>query len=302
MDVIKFIKDAIKDGEGNPVFSTYGEQNPLTTPTPFVLNFSEFDTYTLGEGNEDNLAQAELALVSGGFKSLDKLKETFDNLINGFKNPDPKPEPGEDSDYTPPAGGGGSVSYAPVKPIVDAEIPQFSDIGDVAWAHEAINALASEKVLVGVSSTQFQPNATVTREQFVQIIVKTFGLKGTGKKAEFTDANQSEWYADSLNIATELGIVSGVGEGEFGIGKTITRQDMATIMYRVAKYLGINLVIKANRILDDEASISGYAVDAVNTLYKAGIINGVSDGIFAGSQIATRAQAAKLCYDLREAK
>lgn len=304
-DIIDFIKNAITDGSGNPVFSTYGDQEKLEIPEPFVLNFEDFDKYIRGEGNEDNLAKAQLAFVETKFDSLDDLATKFNELLKEFKGESDDSESDdfdEEPEYTPSSGGGGSVSYAPPQPIVGDELPKFDDIDNVAWAHEAINTLASEGVIVGVTNTQFQPNASVTREQFVQIIVKTFGLKGTGKVASFTDADQNAWYAESLNIATELGIVSGVGADAFGIGATITRQDMATIMYRVANYLGINLVIKANRILDDEASISGYAVDAVKTLYKAGIINGVSDGIFAGSQIATRAQAAKLCYDLREAK
>ena len=305
VDIIAFIKDAVVDDLGNPVFSYYPDETDDyidDTPTPFVIDIATFDSYTVGDDNADNLEKAQFELSDDdSYEFLEDFKEKFDGILYDFANPVvPTPDPGPGPGYTPPSGG--TVSVTPQKPIVGEDAPKFTDIDNVGWAHEAINTLAKEGVIVGVTNTQFQPEANVTREQFVQIIVKTFGLKGTGVKAPFADIDQGAWYAESLNIAYELGIVSGISEDTFGVGATITRQDMATIMFRVAKYLGIDLTAKSYRTLSDEASISGYAVEAVNTLYKAGIINGVSDGVFAGSQIATRAQAAKLCYDLREAK
>ena len=186
--------------------------------------------------------------------------------------------------------------------IVGENVNPFTDIDDVEWAKEAIVALAKEGVIEGVSAKQYQPNANVTREQFVKIIVNTFGLKGTGEVAAFEDVDQKDWYATYINTAVELGIIKGTSDASFGVGQNISRQDMTLIMYRVAKYVGVDVAAKSGRTFTDANSIDSYAIDAVTALYRAGIVNGVADGVFGGQQTATRAQAAKLCYDLRESK
>ena len=73
-------------------------------------------------------------------------------------------------------------------------------------------------------------------------------------------------------------------------------------MYRVAKYIGKDLAAKSSKMPEDMDSIDDYAYEAVVALYQAEIVNGVAEGVVAGWQTATRAQAAKLSYDLREAK
>ena len=241
------------------------------------------------------------SFMAGSYADLDTLNAKFSQLllnINSVQQPLPPT-------YTPPTStgpSGPSVSIGLGTPIVGGNSNPFTDIDGVEWAKEAIITLAKEGVIEGVSSKSYQPNANVTREQFVKIIVNTFGLKGTGEVAAFEDVDQKDWYATYINTAVELGIIKGTSDSSFGVGHNISRQDMALIMYRVAKYVGVDVAAKSGRTFTDTNSIDSYAIDAVSALYRAGIINGLADGVFGGQQTATRAQAAKLCYDLRESK
>ncbi len=292
----------------NNKYYKYDTTTTLTGGTLLNLNFDNAGGLTeLISGSDTKAAYAEDYMAKGTYNSLADIDSRFTQLLIDL------PSVSEPVVNTPenvptivvPSGGnnvGGSVSVGLVNPIVGQNSVPFTDIDDVDWAGEAIRALYREGVIDGVSAKQFQPNANVTREQFIKIIVNTFGLKGNGTATKLADVDQNEWYAPFINTAVELGIINGVSETEFGIGQNITRQDMAVIMYRVAKYIGKDITAKSSRVPTDMDTADDYADEAIIALYQSGIVNGVADGVFAGWQTATRAQAAKLCYDLRGAK
>ena len=97
--------------------------------------------------------------------------------------------------------------------------------------------------------------------------------------------------------AKKAGIVTGVSETEFGLGRNITRQDMAVILYKGAMKKGYTFG-KTELDFTDSSLISAYAFDAVGALASRKIINGMGDGSFAPLEYATRAQAAKMIYSL----
>ena len=109
------------------------------------------------------------------------------------------------------------------------------------------------------------------------------------------------WYYEAVAKAYSAGIITGESDTVFGTGKNITRQDMAVMLYRTSKYInsGISDVEDYLEFLDDSL-ISDYAKTAVYTFKDAGIINGVSKTEFAPQNNATRAQAAKMIYGLKE--
>lgn len=114
-------------------------------------------------------------------------------------------------------------------------------------------------------------------------------------KAEFDDSKASDWHNKYIAAAFTNGIVAGESENIFGVGEKITRQDMAVILYRAAKYKGMTFD-SAKTEFSDDTEISDYAQEAVYSLKNAGIINGLEDGAFAPKQAATRAQAAQMIY------
>lgn len=199
-------------------------------------------------------------------------------------------------------GGGTIIPSAPATPAVPEPAKGFKDISSVPWAQEAIEALAKEGVINGIDGENFAPEALITREQYVKIIVGAFGLTGDEASAEFADVENGQWYSEFIKIAVSNGIINGVSDSNFGIGANINRQDMAVIIYRTAQKLGIELAKVTQDVPADIEETADYAKDAVIALYQAGIINGVGDGRFAPADTATRAQAAKIIYGLREVR
>ena len=190
-------------------------------------------------------------------------------------------------------GGGAGGSSKPAKP----ETPKsaFTDIDNVEWAKESINALAEKGILNGKGDNKFAPNDGVTREEFVKIIAVAFDLKAD-KDVNFADVSEDRWSKDFIKAAASNGIVNGDGEN-FNPTDIITRQDMAVIIYRVFEKLGAE--VKGEAIsFNDSSDIADYAQEAVEALSGAGIINGMGDGTFAPRATVTRAQSAKVVYSL----
>lgn len=167
----------------------------------------------------------------------------------------------------------------------------FTDLGDVEWAQEAINHLASLGIINGMGDGTFAPNDNVTREQFAKMIVMCMGYTvNESATSSFSDVVAGEWYAPYVAAAANNSLITGFEDGTFGVGQNITRQDMAVIIYRA---LGSPNPSSTGSFSDD-AEIGDYARLAVYSLVEIGIINGMGDGTFAPQATATRAQAAQM--------
>lgn len=195
-------------------------------------------------------------------------------------------------------------SATPVPIVAPTKAPvkqEFTDLGSVEWAKEAINALSERSVVNGKTATEFAPNDDITRAEFAKILINAFGLVTPNSTvtalSDVTDSNA--WYYEAIASAYNKGIITGYSDGSFGINDKVTREDMAVMVYRAAQYAKVNInVMKPETNFADANEISDYAVEAVNALQRAGVINGVSDTEFAPKATATRAQAAKMVYGL----
>ena len=173
----------------------------------------------------------------------------------------------------------------------------FSDMADYAWAQEAVTTLYQKGIIAGKGGGKFAPADNITREEFVKLMVVLLNLPDA-QGADFRDVSADDWCYHYIASATASGIINGVGDGKFGKGRTITREDMVVILHRAAEYAKINLgAEKSIRFTDDDA-ISSYAKRAVNVLANAGIINGVGENTFAPKAPVTRAEAAKAVYEI----
>ena len=174
----------------------------------------------------------------------------------------------------------------------------FDDIANTAWAETAITELYKKGIVNGVADKKFDPNSPVTREQFVKMLMIAFNIteSGTGE-AEFTDVNfLKDWFAPYVKLAATNGIVTGKGDGTFGVGEAITRQDAATLIYRLVTVAEGEEIATAN--FADASRISDYAKEAVDYLCAKNVINGVGNGNFEPMTVCTRAQAAKIIYQV----
>lgn len=171
----------------------------------------------------------------------------------------------------------------------------FDDVEGVDWAIEAIVALADKGIINGKSDRIFDPNAPITREEFVKILTLACGYPEQTDKNYFTDVNANDWFFDVVNSAYEHKLVSGMGNGRFGVGQPISRQDMAVMIYNALKAKG-GYALKSELSFEDTALIADYAAEAVMTLCEKGVMNGISGKMFDPAGSATRAQAAKVIY------
>lgn len=176
--------------------------------------------------------------------------------------------------------------------------PDFQDLDSVEWARTAINGLAMRGMINGRDQYTFDPNANITRAEYCQILMGAINALNAKGESTFSDVPSTAWYYNAVSVASQLGIVSGYGDGNFGPNDLITRQDMALMTYKTAKIMNKSLEpVNAEITFEDSHEISDYAFEAVMTLQKAGIINGMTDTTFEPHSNATRAQSAKVIFD-----
>lgn len=234
-------------------------------------------------------------LIGTAYESIEKFKEAYDARLEAMDDEDNGSDDTTTSSKSKRTGGGGGVSM-PASPVINT-VAGFSDIAHVQWAKEAIDYLASNGIVNGYSDRIFAPDDNVTREQFVKMLVEAFELKAASALCEFEDVDKSQWYYTYIASAYDSKIVTGISDTEFGIGAPISRQDMAVMAYRCAKACGMSLGL-GELAFDDKSDIYLYAEEAVGALSIAGIINGFEDGTFRPQGLCTRAQAAKVIYEL----
>ena len=176
--------------------------------------------------------------------------------------------------------------------------PDFQDLDSVEWARTAINGLAMRGMINGRDQYTFDPNANITRAEYCQILMGAINALNAKGESTFADVPSTAWYYNAVSVASQLGIVSGYGDGNFGPNDLITRQDMALMTYKTAQIMNKSLEpVNAEITFEDSHEISDYAFEAVMTLQKAGIINGMTDTTFEPHSNATRAQSAKVIFD-----
>ena len=193
------------------------------------------------------------------------------------------------------AGGSGTTNLVGAATVRDNVIePQtavkkvFEDVEPSFWAADAIRELSEKKIVNGYDDETFKPNNSITREEFVTIIVNAFGLKNDGAASDFEDVSSNDWFYTYVSSAVGAGIVSGISDNSFGTGMNITRQDVAVL---VARALKAENGVSSESFADDE-EISAYASDSVYFLKNAGIISGRDGNKFAPGDECTRAECA----------
>lgn len=168
---------------------------------------------------------------------------------------------------------------------------KFDDLGTVNWAYPSISRLFELGIVNGYSESEFMPQANVKREEFVKMILCASGINDFESQNYFSDVDANEWYSPYINTAYKKGIIKGIGNNDFGIGNSITRQDMALIIYNVIKD-NPGFEYKSGGEFADADLIDDYAKEAVDALGGLKIINGIGDDCFAPKQNATRAETA----------
>lgn len=173
----------------------------------------------------------------------------------------------------------------------------YKDIDDARWAEEPIYYLA-EYGVVKNDDGMLYPNDFIERKDFVELVIGAFGMYNTGAESNFSDVGKTSYYYLYVSSAYELGIINGVTKTRFGMNEKLTRQDMATIIYRLLIMDGVQFDNKYPLTFADSLSIDDYAFDAVYSLKNAGLISGNGDNRFLPHKYTTKAEAYKLVYNV----
>lgn len=171
----------------------------------------------------------------------------------------------------------------------------FTDVSAGAWYAEAVNYAVENGLFSGTSATTFSPNKKMTRGMLVTVLYRMEGSPETAASTAFSDVLSSDYYAKAVSWAASNGIVSGVSADKFAPSKDITREQLAAILMRYAKYKGEDVTASGDlSAFKDSSSISSYASDAVKWAVGKGYIGGVTSDTIAPKSGATRAQVAAI--------
>ena len=199
----------------------------------------------------------------------------------------------------------GSDSTTTTPPTTPA-YSRFVDVPSSRWSATYINKLASLGIINGTGGGYFEPTLQVTREEFVKMLAGVAGANVTGyTSSRFPDVPMSRWSASYIAWAADRGITTGTDGGRFAPTMKITREEMATMIYRYVQISGKTLPAKnAPVTFADADQISSWAQTAVSVMQQAGIIDGnVTNGryTFDPKVPASREECAKMLsilYDL----
>lgn len=177
----------------------------------------------------------------------------------------------------------------------DCPSEKFTDVDQSKWYHEGVDYAIKNGLMNGTGANTFAPDATTTRAMVVTILYRLDGEPAVTKNIPFADVPAGKWYSDAINWAAANGIVDGYGNNKFGPDDTITREQMAAILYRYASYKGYNVSDLANLSgYTDAGKVSTWADTAVRWAVSAGLIEGTSGSTLSPSGSATRAQVATI--------
>ncbi|MGE4352781.1 MAG: phosphodiester glycosidase family protein [Oscillospiraceae bacterium] len=181
----------------------------------------------------------------------------------------------------------------PVKISYPAGI--YSDVAENAWYYDAVKAMGEQGYITGVTETEYAPDANMTRAMLVTLLYRIENQPDVSGDMPFTDVESDKWYSNAVLWAGKQGLVNGYDEETFGINDSISREQMATLLMRYAKWKGEDVTSDESLgRFTDKGEISAYAVDAVKWAVGKTLIKGMTETSFVPKGTASRAQVAVL--------
>lgn len=189
----------------------------------------------------------------------------------------------------------GTINPGVIEQLNEKDI--FFDIDECEWAADYIKGVYRRQIMIG-SDGYFRPNDFLTREELVKIMLlaKEFDIENDADK-QFGDVNEEDWFYQYVMTAVKNQIVFGINETTFGTGATVSRQDAAVMLYRT---FADEDSTESENVLNfkDSIKIAEYAAQAVIWMQEKNIISGFPDNTFRPEEGLTRAQAAKIIFEL----
>jgi len=177
----------------------------------------------------------------------------------------------------------------------DAWQNPFTDVKTGDWFYDSVRYTVENKLFNGTSATTFSPNADMTRAMLVTILYRLEGKPAVSGTNSFSDVKDGEWYTDAILWANGKKLVEGYGNGLFGTNDSITREQMAVILYRYAQMKGCSTAKTAELTkFTDAKSVSEWANSAIKWAVAEGLISGTTATTLEPRGTAARAQVATI--------
>ena len=169
----------------------------------------------------------------------------------------------------------------------------FTDVEENGWYHTGVDFMVRNGFMNGVADDAFDVDGNLTRAQLVTILYRIAGEPESTATNPFADVADGQWYTNAVIWAAENGIVKGVNTTTFAPTDQLTREQIATILFRYAKAEKVEGKLAG---FPDAEKVSDYAADAMAWAVEQGLINGISESdgktYLAPQETATRAQIA----------
>ncbi|BDF66247.1 hypothetical protein CE91St43_02190 [Oscillospiraceae bacterium] len=176
-------------------------------------------------------------------------------------------------------------------PALAAGESGYADIEGGEWFAPAVAEMTEKGIMTGVADGLFAPYEAITRATVVTVLWRMAGAPDAAVEVPFTDA-AGTWYDTAAAWGKGTGIATGYGDGSFGGGDLVTREQLATFLYRYAYAMGQPVAEGALGLFSDAGSISPWAEDAMRHAVGAGILQGTTAGTVEPQGIANRAALA----------
>lgn len=256
----------------------------------FTGEYPNLDSYYVTDSH-GNPVQFTVDKTNGDKISFHTVQnETYTLSKDGTTPPEPPVPPVPPTPPTPP------TPSKPERP----EVPEnngshFVDVAPNAWYEDAVEWVVAEGLMNGTSYNTFSPDVTTSRGMIVTILHRLEKCDPNFERASFTDVAPDAYYADAVAWASSKGIVTGYDSTTFGPDDNITREQLASILYRYAKYKGYD-VSKADdlRAFEDANTVSDYARPAMEWAVAEKLVNGLTDTLLVPGGHASRAQVAAI--------
>lgn len=172
----------------------------------------------------------------------------------------------------------------------------FTDLTSTDWYYPYVRFSYEQGLFQGLTATQFSPNANTNRAMLATALRRLAGVEGEAPGVGFSDVSPDDWYADAVNWAAIVGIVTGYDDGTFLPYADVTREQMAAMLYRYVKdYMGLNVPADGSlSAFSDRALVSSWAEEPLSWAVGAGIITGYENGALGPGGTATRAEVATM--------
>ena len=173
----------------------------------------------------------------------------------------------------------------------------FTDVPESAWYYDDVRFVVEKGLYSGVTDTLFDPGGSMERRMITTVLHRLAGEPEVSYSPVFSDIPDGQWYTRGTIWCAQMGIVGGVGGGRFDPTQTLTRQQIATILYNYAIKTGRTADEQGDlNVFSDRGSVASWAAQAMRWAVGVGIFNGNDEGKLLPNGVSDRAQVAAILH------